>query len=211
MNYTELQGAIIAYTENREATFASMVPVFVRQAEKRIYNFAQLPNFRKNCLGGTASGSQHVQLPSDFLAPFSLAVVDDDGEHQFLLNKDVSFIREAYPDQTYQGLPRYYALFDHDTALVGPTPDKSYQLELHYYYYPESIVSAGTTWLGNNYDTALLYGSLIEAYTFMKGEPDLLELYTKRYDEAVAQLKGLGDAKDRIDTYRSGQLRLPVQ
>lgn len=211
MNYTELTAAIIAYTENDETTFVSQIPNFVRQTEKRIYHVAQFPQLRKNSIGGTTPGDQYLHAPTDYLASYSLAVVNDDGEHLYLLNKDVNFIREAYSDEAYVALPKYYALFDHDTFLLGPTPDDSYVMELHYYYYPESIVTAGTTWLGDTFDTALLYGSLIEAYTFMKGELELLAVYEKRYKEALDDIKQLGDAKTRQDAYRSGQLRVPVR
>jgi hypothetical protein len=210
MNYSELVTAIQAYTENDETTFVSQIPNFVRQTEKRIYNSAQLPQFRKNSIGATTVADQYLQTPLDYLAPYSLALVNSDGEHEYLLNKDVNFIREAYPDETYTAKPKYYAQFDHNTFLLGPTPDVSYVMELHYYYYPESIVTASTTWLGDNYDTALLYGSLVEAYTFMKGEMELLAVYDKRYNEALAHIKQLGDAKNRMDAYRSGQLRIPV-
>jgi hypothetical protein len=210
MNYSELVTAIQAYTENDETTFVSQIPNFVRLTEKRIYNSAQLPQFRKNSLGSTNEGDKYLQSPDDFLAPYSLALLNNDGEHEYLLNKDVNFIREAYPDEAYEAKPKYYALFDHNTFLLGPTPDIVYTMELHYYYYPESIVTASTTWLGDNYDTALLYGALIEAYTFMKGEMELLAVYDKRYNEALAHIKQLGDAKNRMDAYRSGQLRIPV-
>jgi hypothetical protein len=152
-----------------------------------------------------------LTIPTDWLATFSLAVVDVDGNYQYLLNKDVNFIRAAYPTPYDQGLPEYYAIFDATSFIFGPTPDAMYGLELHYYYYPESIVTAGTTWLGDNFDSALLYGSLIEAYTYMKGEQDVSQEYQKRYEEAMGLLKQLGDGKDRRDAYRSGQVRYPVK
>lgn len=209
MNYSELSTAIQAYTENDETTFVSQIPNFVRQTEKRIYNIAQFPQLRKNSLGSIGAGEKYLQAPTDFLAPYSMAVVNDSGEHVFLLSKDVNYIREAYPDESYEAIPKYYAQFDHNTFLLGPTSDADYIVELHYYYYPESIVTASTTWLGDHYDTALLYGSLVEAYTFMKGEMELLAVYEKRFKEALDDIKQLGDSKSRRDAYRNGQLRLP--
>ena len=211
MNYSQLVQAIEDYTENYESTFISQIPTFVKQAEQRVYNSVHLPNLRKNVTGTTSSGVKYLATPSDWLADFSLAVVDGDGNYEYLLNKDVNFIRQSFPTPSTTGLPTHYAIFDNSSYILGPTPDASYTMELHYYYYPESIVTAGTSWLGDNFDSVLLYGSLLEAYTFMKGEADIIQGYQKRYDDAMALLKQLGDGKNRQDTYRSGQVRVPVR
>jgi hypothetical protein len=152
-------------------------------------------------------------MPTDWLSTFSLAVINSANEYSYLLNKDVNFIRQSFPDTDtdFYGQPQYYAVFDNATFIVGPTPDANYSAELHYFYYPESIVTAGTSWVGNNFSSALLYGSLLEAYTYMKGEKDVLDNYRNRYDEAMLLLKQLGDGKNRQDAYRSGQVRYPVQ
>jgi hypothetical protein len=217
MNYAALSAAIQSYTENYETDFIANIPVFVGQAEQRIYNMVQFPSLRKNVLGTTTSGNKYLACPSDFLAPYSLAVVHTNGEYEFLLNKDVNFIRQAYPTPTDTSFPKYYALFGPQsndvnelTFILGPTPDGTYTAELHYYYYPESIVTASTTWLGDNFDTVLLYGSLVEAYTYMKGETDMMQLYDAKYKEAVALAKRLGDGLERQDAYRSGQYRQKV-
>lgn len=220
MNYTELKDAIIAYTENQDPSFEAEVPVFVRQAEQRIYNSVQFPSLRKNMTGVTQANNKYLSAPDDFLAVYSLAVVDGTGRYEYLLNKDVNFIRQAYPTPTSTGLPRFYALFgptvtggnitNELTMILGPTPDQNYAVELHYYYYPESIVTAGTSWLGDNLDSVLLYGSLVEAYTYMKGEPDMVKLYNDKYVEAIALAKRLGDGMERQDAYRNGQVRVQV-
>jgi hypothetical protein len=209
MNYSQLVTEIQSYVENEFAT--ADINTFIQQAEQRIYNAVQLPAIRRNVTGVTTAGNKYLAIPSDWLATFSLAIVDVDGNYQYLLNKDVNFIRAAYPTAYDQGLPEYYAIFDATSFILGPTPDAMYGLELHYYYYPESIVTAGTTWLGDNFDSALLYGSLIEAYTYMKGEQDVMQVYQGRYDEAMMLLKMLSDGKDRRDAYRSGQVRYPVK
>lgn len=209
MNYTQLVTEIKSYVENDFVT--DDINTFIKQAEQRIYNSVQIPAIRKNVLGNVTEGNKYLCLPPDWLATFSLAVIGLDGQFTYMLNKDVNFIRAAYPQPTDQGLPEYYAIFDYNTAILGPTPDYSYEIELHYYYYPESIVTAGSSWLGNNFDSALLYGSLLEAYTFMKGEQDVLAQYQKRYEESLSLLKMLGDGKDRQDAYRSGQVRYPVK
>jgi hypothetical protein len=220
MNYAQLTAAIIAYTENQDASFAAEIPVFIRQAEQRIYNTVQLANLRKNVTGNLTANNKYLQCPSDFLSTYSLAVVDGTGAYTYLQNKDVNFIRQVYPTPTYTALPKYYAIFgprsdneDELTFIVGPTPDAAYTVELHYYYYPESITVAanGQTWLGDNFDTVLLYGALVEAYTYMKGEADMMGLYNQKYVEALALLKNLGDAKQRGDAYRDGQVKLKVQ
>lgn len=232
MNYTQLTSAIKGYTENSfpatEGSFTStdQINTFIRNAEIRIYNSVQMTQFKKNATGYLTSGKNYLSLPSDFLSVYSLAVLTQpnlgiNSPQQYLLFKDVSFIREAYPDPTYGGIPQYYALFGTDSsaptqdpyrlsAIVGPNPDADYEVELHYYYYPESITTAGTSWLGDNFETVLLYGSLLEAYTFMKGEADVIAMYQKMYDAALAQLKRLGDGLDRRDSYRNGQLTIPV-
>jgi hypothetical protein len=220
MNYTQLSNAIQAYTENTEADFVANIPVFVQQAEQRIYNSVQFPSLRKNVTGSTTVDNKYVSCPSDFLAVYSFAVVDGtftSGTYEYLLNKDVNFIRQAYPQANDTGLPRYYALFGPQssndaelTFILGPTPDANYNVELHYYYYPESIVTATTTWLGDNFDSVLLYASLVEAYTYMKGEADMMQLYNQKFMEALALAKRLGDGMERQDAYRSGQFRQKV-
>jgi hypothetical protein len=217
MNYTQLKAAIIAYTENQDAAFEAEVPVFVQQAEQRIYNSVQFPSLRKNVTGTTTVNNKYLQCPDDFLAPYSLAVIDATGAYEYLLNKDVNFIRQAYPTPNATGLPKYYALFGTQTNdpnelsfILGPTPAAAYGVELHYFYYPASIVDAGTSWLGDNFDSVLLYGSLIEAYTYMKGEQDMLTLYNQKFMEALALAKRLGDGMERQDAYRSGQFRQKV-
>tara|TARA_R100001163_G_C5061018_1_gene197909 strand:+ start:1207 stop:1848 length:642 start_codon:yes stop_codon:yes gene_type:complete len=212
MNYTELTQAIKDYTENTETTFVNNIASFVKQAEQRIYNEVQIPYLRKNVTGAATASNKYLQTPTDFLAAYSMAAILADGTYEFMLNKDVNWIREAYPDPTTTGTPKYYALFDDDTFIMAPTPSTALSIELHYYYYPESIttVASGTTWLGTNYEQTLLYGAVLEAYTFMKGDADLITLYKGRYDEAMKQLKMLGDGKDRQDAYRSGQTRYKV-
>jgi hypothetical protein len=225
MNYTELQAAICDYTQNFEQDFVANIPVFVQQAEQRIYNTVQFPSLRKNVMGVTTTNNKYLSAPSDFLAVYSLAVIDGTGNYEFLLNKDVNFIRQAYPNPNSTAIPKYYALFgpsttndaspiitDELTFILGPTPNAVYNVELHYYYYPESITVAadGRTWLGDNFDTVLLYGSLVEAYTFMKGEQDMMSLYDAKYKDALAQAKRLGDGMERQDAYRSGQFRQAV-
>jgi hypothetical protein len=219
MNYSELCTAVNSYTEN---TFpANMLAVFTEQAEKRIYNTVQIPALRKNVTGITTASNKYLACPDDFLSSYSLAAISPTtGAYTYLLNKDVNFIREAYPKPTTTGSPKFYALFGPAVAssvitteltfLIGPTPDAAYSMELHYYYYPESIVTASTTWLGDNYDPVLLYGTLVEAYTYMKGEADMIGLYDGKYKEAMGQLKRLGDGLERQDAYRSGQARVPV-
>jgi hypothetical protein len=217
MNYAALSANIQAYTENTEANFIAEIPVFVQQAEQRIYNNVQFPSIRKNVTGITTLNNKYLACPNDFLAVYSLAVIDATGSYEYLLNKDVNFIRQAYPKPTDTAIPRYYALFGPQSTnaaelsfILGPTPDANYTVELHYYYYPESIVTAGTTWLGDNFDSVLLYGSLVEAYTYMKGETDMMQLYNQKYMEAMALAKRLGDGMERQDAYRSGQFRQKV-
>jgi hypothetical protein len=215
MNYSELTAAIEDYTEN---TFTSVeMATFVTQAEQRIYNTVQFPALRKNVTGSITSGNKYLSCPSDFLSTHSLAVVDGSGSYEYLMNKDVNFLRQVYPNPTSTAKPKYYAVFGPQTLdekeltlILGPTPDTNYTAELHYYYYPESITTAGQSWLGDNLDTVLLYGSLVEAYTFMKGEADMMQLYNGKYTEALQLAKRLGDGLEKNDSYRTGQPRVPV-
>jgi len=218
VNYTQLVAAITDYTQNQFDT--TSINTIIAQAEQRIYNSVQFPSLRKNVTGSLTSGNKYLSCPDDFLSPYSLAIYPSGGgDFIYLLNKDVNFMREAYPNPTSTGTPKYYALFGPAVAsstisnelsfILGPTPDAAYSAELHYYYYPESITSAGTTWLGDNFDTVLLYGALVEAYTYMKGEQDMMQLYNQKFMEALALAKRLGDGLERQDAYRSGQYRAP--
>lgn len=238
MNYATLFETIKGYVENdfpstqysdssgnlSNFTSKEQIDTFIQQAEQRIYNSVQFPSIRKNVTGVTYASNPYLSSPIDFLAVYSLAVIDDSGNYEYLLNKDVNFLRAAYPNPNTTGIPKYYALFGPTTTnatppaitnelsfMLAPTPDDSYSVELHYYYYPESIVTASTTWLGDNFDSALLYGALIEAYTYMKGEADVIAGYNKRYEEAMNLAKRLGDGMERQDAYRSGQVRYPVK
>ena len=226
MNYADLFKTIKGYVENdfpntswtdsagtgtATLTSTEQINTFIKEAEQRIFNTVQLLDLRKNVTGNVTSGNKYLTVPADWLANFSLAVIDGDGNYEYLLNKDVSFIRQSFPNPSDTGLPYCYAYFDENSFILGPTPDDNYDVELHYFYYPESIVDAGTSWLGDNFDSALLYGALLEAYTFMKGEADVMAEYQKRYDEAMAMLKQLGEGKNRQDMYRSGQVRYPVR
>ena len=216
MTYTELVTLVADYCEN---TFPTVdMNTFIQQAEQRIYNTVQLANLRKNVTGSLTVGNKYLSCPNDFLSVYSLAVYPAaGGDYLYLLNKDVNFMREAYPNPATTGKPKHYAIFGPQSSavnelsfIVGPTPDGSYGVEMHYYYYPESIVTAGSTWLGDNFDSALLYGTLCEAITYMKGEPDMVKLYQDRYVQAIALLKNLGDGKQRADAYRDGQVRVAV-
>lgn len=219
MNYAALVSAIKAYTENDfpdtagsgGLTSTEQINIFIEEAEQRIFNTVQLLDLRKNVTGNMTANNKYLSVPSDWLANFSLAVVDASGNYSYLLDKDVNFIRESFPSPSVTGLPTHYAFFDQNSYILGPTPDAAYQVELHYFYYPQSIVTAGTSWLGDNFDSVLLYGSLLEAYTFMKGEPDVIAGYQKRYDEAMGMLKQLGEGKNRQDMYRTPQVRYPVR
>ena len=209
--------AVSDYTENSFAT--ADMDTFIRSAEKRIYNSVQFPALRKNVTGTTTASSPYLSCPSDFLAPYSIAAITPvTGVYTYLLPKDVSFIREAFPSPTATGAPKFYAIFGPQsgdqkelTFILGPTPNAAYTMELHYYFYPESIVTAGNTWLGDNFDPVLLYGTLVEAYTFMKGEADMIQLYDGKYKEALALAKRLGDGMERGDAYRYGQAAYPVE
>ena len=218
MTYDELVTQVNDYIENSFPT--SNIDTFIKQAEQRIYNTVQLASLRKNVTGTATVGNKYLQCPADFLSVYSIAVISD-SEYLYLLNKDVNFIREAYPSTAaaYRGKPKHYAIFgprsdneDELSFILGPTPDLSYEVELHYFYLPESIVDAadGRTWLGDNFDSALLYGTLMEAATYTKAEGDMVKLYNERYVQAIALLKNLGDGKQRADAYRDGQVRVPV-
>lgn len=227
MNYQELFETIKGYVENdfpdtswtdsagsgtATLTSTEQVNTFIKQAEQRIYNSVQILALRKNVTGVTTSGNKYLSTPSDWLANFSLAVVDPTtGGYEYLLDKDVNYIREAFPYPATTGKPTHYAYFDEDSYILGPTPDAAYTVELHYFYYPTSIVDAGTSWVGDNFDSVLLYGSLLEAYTFMKGEKDVLDNYVARYNESLAMLKQLSEGKNRQDMYRTPQARYPVR
>ena len=211
MNYATLTTLIQEYCESTESTFVANIPTFVQLAEERIYNTVQLPTVRKNVLGNVTASTQYLSMPNDWLSTFSLAVIDPvTNEYEYLLNKDVNFIRASYPDPTYEAKPQYYAVWDEETFILGPTPDLNYSTELNYYAYPTSIVTAGTSWLGDNFESVLLYGSLREAYTYLKGEADMMQYYEQKYQESLAMLKRLGDGLERQDAYRSGQARTVV-
>jgi len=224
MNYAQLSATIQAYSESDEPLFIENIPVFVQAAEQRIYNSVQLSYLRKNVTGSVTATNPYLSAPSDFLSVYSIAVIKANGEYEYLLNKDVNFIRQAYPSPADTGVPKYYAIFGPTTTagnppaltnemsfILGPKPDVSYSVELHYFFYPESIVTAGTTWLGDNFDTALLYGAMREACIFQRQEPDVVANYEQKYMEGMALLKQLGDGKERQDAYRSGQVRYPVK
>ena len=226
MNYAELFETIKGYVENDfpntswtgsdgssavTLTSTEQINTFIEQAEQRIFNTVQLLDLRKNVTGNMTAGNKYLAVPTDWLANFSMAVIDDTGRYEYMLNKDVSFIRQSFPNPNDEGIPTHYAYFDENSYILGPTPDENYAVELHYFYYPDSIVTAGTSWLGDNFDSVLLYGSLLEAYTFMKGESDVIAGYQKRYDEAMGMLKQLGEGKNRQDMYRTTQVRYPVR
>jgi hypothetical protein len=215
MTYTELVAAVSAYSENVFPD--SVMATMVRQAEQRIYNTVQIANLRKNVTGSLTTGNKYLQCPNDFLSVYSLAIIKADGSYEYLLDKDVNFILQAYPNPSTTGTPKHYAIFgprsDDETELtfiIGPTPSANFSAELHYFAYPESIVTAGETWLGENFDSALLNGTMIEAITYMKGEADMVKLYSDRFMSALTLLKNLGDGKQRTDAYRTGQVRTRV-
>ena len=221
MNYTELSARIQAYCENEfpasagNLTSAEQIATFVQQAEERVFNTVQFPSLRKNVTGTVTVNNKYLSCPNDFLAVYSMAVIQADGSYEYLLNKDVNFIRAAYPTPTDSGLPKYYALFGPQYTLktelsfiLGPTPNANYDVELHYFFYPESITTAGTSWLGDNYDPVLLYGALREAYIYMRGEADMIANIEAKYQEALGQAKRLGDGMERGDAYREGQTKL---
>jgi len=214
-------------TSTTTSTGTEQINTFIQQAEERIYNTVQIPALRKNVTGQTTAynsvtnrGAMYLSCPADFLSVFSMAVIDATGAYEYLLNKDVNFIRQAYPNPSDTAIPKYYALFgpavasgvvtDELSFILGPTPDAVYDIELHYFYYPQSIVTAGTSWLGDNYSPALLYGTMMEAYIFLKGETDMMAVYKGKYDEAMAQLNRLGTGLERGDAYRDGQAKIKV-
>ena len=220
MNYAQLFETIKGYVENDfpdtagsgGMTSTEQIDTFIKEAEQRVFNTVQLLDLRKNVTGNCSTNNKYLTVPTDWLANFSLAVIDPvTGEYEYLLNKDVNYIRAAFPSPTDTGKPTHYAYFDQNSYILGPTPDDDYEVELHYFYYPPSIVDAGTSWLGDNFDSVLLYGSLLEAYTFMKGEADVIAQYQKRYDDALAMLKQYGEGKNRQDMYRTPQVRYPVR
>jgi len=209
MTYGELKQAIQDYTENDESTFVNNIPLFIRLAEERIMKNVQLNLFQKNQSLSMTSGDEFLTAPADFLAPFSLSI-DVSGSKEFLLFKDLDFLQSYTPDSTTTGQPKYYAQYDVDTFIIAPTPDANYTVDIHYLYRPASLTAgsdSGTSWLSENAEITLLYGSLVEAYTFMKGEQNLLGLYSQRFMEALSRLKNLGEAQETMDEYRYGQLR----
>ena len=215
--WTNVAGTGVTSSDGTE-----QINLFIQQAEERIYNTVQIPALRKNVTGVTSTNNKYLSCPNDFLSVFSMAVIDDSGNYEYLLNKDVNFIRASYPNPNTTGIPKYYALFgptvvtntitDELSFILGPTPDDVYNVELHYFYYPESITVAsdGRTWLGDNYSPVLLYGTLVEGYTFLKGEVDLVAQYEKKYQEAMGQLNRLGSGLERGDAYRDGQYKMKV-
>ena len=210
MTYSELKSLIQDYLQNTEATFVADLPTIIKQAETRILKTVKLPVFRKNVTGNLTSGNQYLSTPTDFLDNFSLSITNSSSQ-EFLLFKDVNFVREAYPNASTTGVPKHYALFDNSSFIVGPTPGSGYTVELHYFYQPDSLTAgsdSGTTWLSTNAENALLYGCLVEAYTYMKGEPDLMATYEKRYDQALARLKTLGEGDNKVDSYRDDSQRI---
>lgn len=207
--YTTLKQAIQDYMESNETSFVNNLPTIIQQAEDKILKTVQLPDFRKNVSGSVASGNQYLVMPSDFLTPYSLAI--DNSGFEYLIFKDVNFIRQAYPLTTTQGAPKYYGIFSRTAFILGPTPDSAYNAELHYFHKPTSITASadGTSWLGTNAESSLLYGCLVEAYTYLKGDPDLMQTYTQRYLEALSKLEELGEGYSTTDSYRSGAVRKP--
>jgi|TARA_R100000084_G_C4634383_1_gene140195 hypothetical protein len=210
--FTTLKSAIQDYTQNTETSFVNNLTNIVVQAENRIIKSTQLPNFRKNVTGSLTSGNSYLTAPTDYLYPYSLAVIDTDSNYNYLLNKDVNFIREAFPASATTGVPKYYAQFDNDSFILGPTPNSNFTVELHYFYVPQSITASsdGTSWLGTNAPEPLLYASLVEAYTYMKGEPDVLAVYETRFKEGLSRLTLQSDDYNRKDAYRSGQRRIDI-
>ena len=224
MNYTELRQKIISFAESDEPEFLDSIDGFIKTAEQKIYNSVQISYLRKNVTGYATPNNKYLASPTDFLSVYSMAVIDPEGNYEYLLNKDANFIREMYPSSNDTGKPRYYSIFGPRTTsaeipeltnelsfLLGPTPDSNYLIELHYFFYPESIVTAGTTWLGDNFDTVLFYGAMREASIFQRMEESVIANYEQKYNEAMTLFKQLGDGKERQDAYRSGQVRYPVK
>ena len=210
MTYAELTAAIKDYCSNTETNFVAAIDTFIKQAEQRIYRSVNLPVNRKNVAGTITDGNKYLSMPTDFLLPLSLSLTSSSNQI-FLLNKDANFIRSAYPDASTEGVPKYYGIFTSDTFIIGPTPNADFVTELHYYYEPASIVDASPSWLGTNADTVLLYGSLVEAYTYMKGDADIMQLYQQRYKEALDLLKIQVESRMNVDEYRNGTVRIPPQ
>ena len=211
MTYGELKQAIQDYTENDETTFVNNLPLFIRLAEERILKSVQLNLFQKNQFGTMTTGNEYLAVPSDFLAPFSLSI-DVSGDKEFLIFKDLDFVQTYNPDSTNTGEPKYYAQFDVDNFILAPTPNANYTVDIHYLYRPASLTAgtdSGTSWLSTNAEITLLYASLIEAYTYMKGDPNLMQMYNQRFVEGVSRLKNLGEAQETTDEYRSGVIRKP--
>lgn len=213
MNYAQLVQQVQDYTENYESSFVANIPNFVQICEENLYRSVMIPELRKNVTGTLTNGNKYLARPSDFLSVFSLAVVDGDGDYTYLIDKDVNFIREAYPSASTTGVPKYYAQFDGDSAaspsgnlILGPTPNASYTVELHYYYDPPSIVTTGTSWVGDNAEALLLYGTLVQAYTYMKGDAALMADYKAQYDDALQRLTVI-DYRSKRDSYRDGEPR----
>lgn len=211
MNYTELHQSIIDFTESNDTTFVDNIDTFIKNTEERIYNSVLIPVLRKNVTGATTANNKYLSCPADFLAPYEMAAVQPDGSYQYLLQKEVSYVRQNYPDPTYTGVPKYYTQFDADSFLLAPTPASAYTIELHYYYYPESIVTAGTTWVGDHFPMCLLYGALAEANVFLKGEADLQKSYQDLFLENMSLLKNYADGRTRNDNFRSTQPRIRLQ
>ena len=207
MNYTELKTQIWSYLQTDDTGLGGLTDTIIRQAEERIVRSVQLPYFRKNVTGAMTSGVKYLTQPTDFLAVYSLAVIDGTNEY-YLLPKDVAFIREAYPDSSVTSTPKYYGIFDENSFILGPSPSSNFGAELHYYYEPASIVDTNTSWLGDNAENALLYGCLVEGYTVLKGTVEVMQIYVDRYNDAITQLKTLGEGRDRSDTYRNGETRI---
>lgn len=218
MNATDLRATIKAYAEtdfpqvigSGGLTSTQQLDTFITQAEQRIYNTVDLPLFRKSASGTLTSGNQYVSTPADWLADFSFAVVLPSGDYEYLIFKEPNFIRQAYPNPATTGVPKYYALFDENTFVLGPTPNSNYTVDFHYFGYPVSIVTSGTSWLGDNFDSVLLYGALLETAVFLRAEPDVVQNYTARYQEALGMLKNLGEIKNRTDAYRNVRIIRPL-
>lgn len=207
MNYTQLKQSIIDYTENTDTEFESVIPTFVQLAEQRIYNSVLIPNLRRNVSANAYANNRYLETPTDFLSTYEMMIIDADGDYWPMLQKEVSYMRQSYPDPTYVARPQYYAFFDDNTFYLAPTPDQAYTVELHYYYYPESIVTNGTSWLGDNFEMVLLYGALVEAAAFMKADADIISNYGTQYDKYLFLLKNYADGRVRNDEYRNPPAR----
>lgn len=207
MNYTQLKTAIIDYTENTDSEFESMIDTFIQLSEQRIFNSVLIPNLRRNSTANAYANNRYLETPTDFLSTYEMMIIDADGNYWPMLQKEVSFMRQAYPDPSYTALPQYYAFFDDNTFYLAPTPNQAYTVELHYYYYPESIVTNGTSWLGDNFEMVLLYGALVEAAAFMKADADIIANYGSQYDKYLFLLKNYADGRVRNDEYRNQPAR----